>query len=126
MKNTAIIPLIFLIAGFVFAASETRPRLREFGLKTGVMQPGRLNAITDVKGVAVGQVTLIKGENIRTGVTAVLPYSGNIYQAKVPGAVYVANGYGKLTGYTQIEELGNKNISYLVSNRREQHNYALF
>ncbi len=116
MKNTAIIPLIFLIAGFVFAASETRPRLREFGLKTGVMQPGRLNAITDVKGVAVGQVTLIKGKNIRTGVTAVLPYIGNIYQAKVPGAVYVANGYGKLTGYTQIEELGSIETPIILTN----------
>jgi len=80
------------------------------------MQPGRLNAITDVKGVAVGQVTLIKGENIRTGVTAVLPYSGNIYQAKVPGAVYVANGYGKLTGYTQIEELGNIETPIILTN----------
>jgi D-aminopeptidase len=116
MKNTAIIPLIFLIAGLVFAASETRPRLREFGLKTGVMQPGRLNAITDVKGVTVGQVTLSKGKNIRTGVTAVLPYIGNIYQAKVPGAVYVANGYGKLTGYTQIEELGNIETPIILTN----------
>ena len=116
MKNTAIIPLIILIAGLVFSASETRPRLREFGLKTGVMQPGRLNAITDVKGVTVGQVTLIKGENIRTGVTAVLPHSSNIYQAKVPGAVYVANGYGKLTGYTQIEELGSIETPIILTN----------
>ncbi|MGD8539892.1 MAG: P1 family peptidase [Candidatus Aminicenantes bacterium] len=87
-------------------ASEEGPRVREFGIKIGIMEPGKWNAITDVAGVKVGHVTLIEGNSIRTGATAIVPHDGNIYQEMVPGAIYVANGYGKLMGYTQVEELG--------------------
>jgi D-aminopeptidase len=75
-----------------------------------------LNAITDVAGVKVGQVTLIRGKNIRTGVTAVLPHGGNIFQEKVPAAIAVANGFGKLTGFTQVEELGNMETPIILTN----------
>jgi len=97
-------------------ASEERPRVREFGIKIGVMEPGKWNAITDVGGVKVGHVTLIEGESVRTGATAILPYDGNIYQVMVPGAIYVANGYGKLMGYTQVEELGVIETPIILTN----------
>ena len=75
-------------------------------LKIGVLSPGALNAITDVEGIKVGQVTLIQGDDCRTGITAILPYSGNIFQEKVPAAIFVANGFGKLMGISQVDELG--------------------
>jgi len=109
--------LIFLfILGSVQSSSQERPRLREFGIKTGILQPGPLNAITDVAGIQVGQVTLIEGQNIRTGATAILPHPGNVFQEKVPAAVYVANGYGKITGTTQIEELGTLETPIVLTN----------
>jgi D-aminopeptidase len=85
-------------------ASETRPRTAELGLKVGVLPTGALDAITDVSGVEVGQTTIIRGENIRTGVTAILPHAGNLYREKVPGGIFVGNGFGKLTGSTQVDE----------------------
>jgi len=93
-----------------------RPRAREAGVVAGVLPTGRLNAITDVKGVKVGHVTLIEGENVRTGVTAILAHSGNLFKEKVPAAVYVGNGFGKLIGFTQIEELGNIETPVLLTN----------
>ena len=89
------------------APAGERARAREAGIVVGDLPVGRHNAITDVPGVAVGHQTLIRGENIRTGVTAILPHEGNIFQEKVPAAVYVGNGFGKLAGSTQISELGN-------------------
>jgi D-aminopeptidase len=83
-----------------------RPRARDIGLEPGILDPGPLNAITDVPGVRVGQVTLWEGEDVRTGVTAILPHDGNLFQDKVPGAIYMGNAFGKLVGYTQVEELG--------------------
>lgn len=83
-----------------------RPRARDVGLKVGIIQVGSLNAITDVPGVLVGHTTISRGENIRTGVTAVLPHGGNLFRQKVPGAVFVGNGFGKLMGSTQVRELG--------------------
>jgi len=97
-------------------SDEPRPRVREFGLKVGVLEPGPLNAITDVPGVKVGHMTLIKGKNIRTGVTAIIPHEGNVFQEKVPASVYVANGYGKLTGSTQIDELGYLETPVILTN----------
>ena len=85
-------------------------------LKVGVLPTGRWNAITDVPGVRVGQVTLVEGKNCHTGVTAILPHAGNIFQQKVPAAVYVANGFGKLTGVTQVEELGNLETPIILTN----------
>jgi len=91
-------------------------RLRDHGVEIGVLKPGALNAITDVPGVQVGHSTLIEGDNVRTGVTAILPHSGNIFQEKVPAAIYVGNGFGKLAGYTQVKELGNLETPILLTN----------
>ena len=91
-------------------------RAREVGVAPGVLQPAPLNAITDVAGVAVGQVTLSQGADIRTGVTAILPHTGNIYQQKVPAAVFIGNAFGKLAGSTQVEELGNIETPIVLTN----------
>lgn len=90
--------------------------LRDYGIRIGVLPPGRWNAITDVPGVLVGQKTLIQGDDVRTGVTAILPYAGNVFQDKVPAAVYVGNGFGKLTGTTQVAELGNIETPIVLTN----------
>jgi D-aminopeptidase len=116
MKCIKYISFFVLILGLALMASEERPRVREFGIKVGIMEPGKWNAITDVEGVKVGHVTLIEGDNVRTGATAILPFDGNIYQEMVPGAIYVANGYGKLMGYTQVEELGAIETPIILTN----------
>jgi D-aminopeptidase len=94
---------------------NTRPRARELGIKVGILPLGQLNAITDVPGVAVGHTTIIRGENVRTGVTAILPHQGNLFREKVPGAVFVGNGFGKLMGATQVNELGEIETPILLS-----------
>lgn len=91
-------------------------RTRDLGIHIGVLPTGPNNAITDVAGVKVGHVTLIERENVRTGVTAVIPHAGNLFQSKVPGAVFVGNGFGKLAGTTQIEELGNIESPIILTN----------
>ncbi|MGI8783884.1 MAG: P1 family peptidase [Acidobacteriota bacterium] len=93
-----------------------RPRAIAFGVRVGVLNPGALDAITDVPGVRVGHVTRIEGDSIRTGVTAILPHGGNIFQEKVPAAIYVANGFGKLAGSTQVNELGNLESPIVLTN----------
>ena len=98
------------------AAEAQRPRAREAGVEIGILAPGPLNAITDVAGVAVGHRTLVEGDRVRTGVTAILPHSGNLYQDKVPAGFAVANGYGKFMGSTQIEELGEIEAPILLTN----------
>ena len=97
---------VVLLGMAAMAAGQERPRAREIGLVVGTLPPGPLNAITDVPGVRVGQTTLVRGETVRTGVTAILPHGGNLFQEKVPGAVFVGNGFGKLMGSTQVNELG--------------------
>jgi len=97
--------ILLSVAAAGQAAGE-RPRAREFGLIVGVLPPGPLDAITDVAGVKVGQVTIVEGPDVRTGVTVILPHGGNVFQDKVPAAISVGNGYGKLTGVTQVRELG--------------------
>lgn len=94
---------------------QNRPRTRDVGLKVGVLPTGPLNAITDVQGVLVGQTTIVRGENIRTGVTAILPHNGNLFREKVPGAVFVGNGFGKLAGSTQVNELGEIETPILLT-----------
>ena len=94
---------------------EPRVRARELGVAPGIFKPGALNAITDVAGVRVGQVTLVEGDNIRTGVTAILPHAGNAYLQRVPAAVFVGNGYGKLIGSTQVGELGELETPILLT-----------
>ena len=98
------------------AQAQHRPRAREAGITFGVLPTGPLNAITDVAGVKVGQVTLIEGANVRTGVTAILPHEGNLYQDKVPAGFSVGNAYGKFMGSTQIKELGEIETPILLTN----------
>ena len=94
---------------------QTRPRARDIGITPGVSSPGPENAITDVAGVKVGQTTLREGDHIRTGVTVVLPHGGNLFREKVPGAVFVGNGFGKLAGSTQVNELGEIETPILLT-----------
>lgn len=95
--------------------AQTRGRARDYNIRIGVMKPGTFNAITDVAGVKVGHTTINRGD-VHTGVTAILPYSGNIFQQKVPAAVYVGNGFGKLAGTTQVMELGNLETPVILTN----------
>ncbi|HSP89479.1 MAG TPA: P1 family peptidase [Vicinamibacterales bacterium] len=97
-------------------AQEARPRARDLGVAPGVFPPGPLNAITDVAGVRVGHTTMIDGGRVRTGVTAVVPHGGNLFQEKVPGAVFVGNAFGKLAGSTQVDELGTIETPILLTN----------
>ena len=108
----AVIPLFSFIAS---GHGQNRPRTRDIGLKVGVLPAGQLNAITDVQGVLVGHTTLIRGDNVRTGVTAILPHNGNLFREKVPGAVFVGNGFGKLAGSTQVNELGEIETPILLT-----------
>jgi D-aminopeptidase len=94
---------------------STRPRARDLGVVVGILPAGKNNAITDVAGVRVGHSTLIRGDDVRTGVTAILPHSGNLFQEKVPAAVFVGNGFGKLMGSTQVEELGEIETPILLT-----------
>jgi D-aminopeptidase len=96
--------------------SETRHRARDLGLAPGILPTGPLNAITDVAGVEVGHFTMIEGDDIRTGVTAILPHGGNMFQDKVPAGLAVGNGYGKLMGATQLAELGEIETPVLLTN----------
>lgn len=105
IKKAFFILVVLSLSLTVFA--QNRGRVRDFGIEPGILTPGKYNAITDVKGVTVGQKTLIVGDSIRTGVTVVVPHQGNIFRKKVPAAVYVGNGFGKALGFTQVEELGN-------------------
>jgi D-aminopeptidase len=106
---------LITLCGNVQADTPPRPRAQDLGLKVGILPAGPLNAITDVAGVSVGQTTLVRGEDIRTGVTAIVPHPGNLYKEKVPAAIYVGNGYGKLTGVTQVEELGEIETPILLT-----------
>jgi D-aminopeptidase len=96
--------------------SQARGRIRDFGIAPGILTPGKWNAITDVAGVKVGQATVVAGDSVRTGVTVVLPHGDNLFQHKVPAAVYVGNGFGKAIGFTQIEELGNIETPIALTN----------
>jgi D-aminopeptidase len=107
---------VFVLVLFSTANGQSRKRASELGIRIGVMQPGKLNSITDVKGVLVGHTTLIKADSIRTGVTAILPHEGNLFQQKVPAAIYVGNGFGKLAGITQVKELGNIESPVILTN----------
>src|ERR1700758_4267792 len=105
----AVAGLLIALPSILLAQTSTqehRSRARELGIHPGVYDPGPNNAINDVAGVQVGQVTLVKGETVRTGVTAILPHAGNIFQDKVAGAVFVYNAFGKLVGSPQVAELG--------------------
>src|SRR5437667_5781958 len=114
-----LVVTILLVTAFAAAQSTTpnvRPRASDLGLKVSILPTGRLDAITDVAGVEVGHTTIISGDSIRTGVTAVLPHSGNLYREKVPGAIFVGNGFGKLTGSTQVDEMGEIETPIVLTN----------
>jgi D-aminopeptidase len=113
-RRTAAV--VAVVAGATALAAQDRPRARDIGIAPGVSQPGPANAITDVSGVRVGHTTVVSGDLVRTGVTAVLPHGGNLFQEKVPGAVFVGNAFGKLAGSTQVEELGTIESPIVLTN----------
>ena len=119
LRRAGTLLLIGLVSGSNLATAQESPtprsRARDLGIVVGVLSPGILNSITDVDGVLVGHRTIIQGDTVRTGVTAVLPHGGNLFQQKVPGAVHVGNAFGKFVGSTQIEELGEIETPILLT-----------
>ena len=114
--TTVLLTLTLAIGGVAQNATpDARPRASDLGLRVGVLPAGRLDAITDVDGVEVGHTTITQGDDVRTGVTAILPHSGNLYREKVPGAVFVGNGFGKLAGSTQVDEMGDIETPILLT-----------
>lgn len=113
---------IFLVSSNLRA--QERLRVRDYGIRPGILTPGPLNAITDVDEILVGHTTLIEGEHTRTGVTIILPHNGNIFRDRVPAAVYVGNGFGKAVGFTQIEELGEIETPIGLTNTLSIHTVA--
>lgn len=111
-----IVPFsLLLVAALATTARGQRARARDLGVKPGVFPTGRYNALTDVAGVRVGHATLVQGDSIRTGVTAILPHEGNVFLERVPAALHVGNGFGKLLGATQLNELGELETPILLS-----------
>jgi D-aminopeptidase len=114
-----ILAILFLLTAVTTIAQNTtsnpRPRASDLGLKVGILPTGPLDAITDVAGVEVGHATIVRGDDVRTGVTAILPHPGNLYREKVPGAVFVGNGFGKLAGSTQVDEMGDIETPILLT-----------
>ncbi len=111
-----LVALVLMPIGRFCSFGEDRPFPAELGIKVGILGKGLNNAITDVQGVKVGHVTLRRSSDIRTGVTVVVPHGGNVFLEKVPGAIYIANGFGKLAGYSQVEELGNIETPIVLTN----------
>jgi L-aminopeptidase/D-esterase len=108
--------LLTIFMSTVSALSFSQERVRDYGIEIGIFKPGKFNAITDVPGVKVGHKTLYKGEDMRTGVTAIIPHEGNLFRQKMPAAIFVGNGFGKLAGYTQVKELGNIETPVILTN----------
>lgn len=109
--------LIISLSSTSFAfAKEQRMRVRDIGITPGILNTGKLNAITDVTGVKVASKTLITGDSVRTGATVIIPHSNNIYQNKVPAAMVIGNGFGKMTGYSQVKELGEIETPIVLTN----------
>lgn len=115
MKRYFLIAALTVL-GVVSLAAQPHKTLRQWGFPTGIFQTGQYNAITDVPGVTVGHVTLVEGDDVRTGVTAIVPHQGNIFNHKVPAAIHVGNGFGKLAGITQVQELGNIETPVVLTN----------
>lgn len=115
---------IFLFCIESYAQDQQRQRVRDLGIHPGILQTGQWNAITDVSGVMVGHHTLIVGSDTRTGVTAILPHEGNLFQSRVPAAVYVGNGFGKALGFTQVQELGELETPIALTNTLSIFNVA--
>lgn len=115
LPATALLLGLGALAAPVLAQTPERPRAREAGVVVGVLPPGPLNAITDVAGVRVGQTTITQGDSVQTGVTAILPHAGNLFRERVPAAIHVGNGFGKLLGSTQVDELGELETPILLT-----------
>ena len=115
MKTLPALALLLLATGDLMAQNAPRPRAREAGVVVGTLATGALNAITDVTGVRVGHVTIIEGDSVRTGVTAILPHAGNAFLERVPAGIHIANAYGKLVGATQVRELGELETPILLT-----------
>ena len=115
MRRIPLLTTVCLCCAIILSA-QTRPRSRQLGIAPGVYPTGKFNAITDVAGVQVGHTTLIEGDNVRTGVTAILPHGGNLFQDKVAGAVFIGNAFGKLAGSTQVTELGTIETPIILTN----------
>src|SRR5262245_46140360 len=107
---------ISAVAVAAASAQTAKPRARDLGIAPGIYAPGALNAITDVDGVRVGHTTIVQGDTVRTGVTAIVPHGGNVFQDKVAGAVFVGNAFGKLAGSTQVTELGTIETPIVLTN----------
>src|SRR6266496_2011299 len=118
MKKTLAWLILLSITGLYTTVSiaQGRPRARQLGLAPGIYSTGALNAIADVAGVRVGHTTVIEGDDVRTGVTAILPHGGNLFREKVAGAVFVGNAFGKLAGSTQVNELGTIETPIVLTN----------
>src|SRR5262245_34240424 len=112
--GVAAVLAVLIVAGVVGA--QDRPRARDLRIQPGAGTPGPLNAITDVAGVRVGHTTIVDGDSVRTGVTAILPHGGNLFREKVAGAVFVGNASGKLAGSTQVQELGTIESPIVLTN----------
>ena len=115
-KNRLFWLSAILLLFSTFTHAQERDRVRDLGINPGILPTGEWNAITDVDGVMVGHKTLIEGDNIRTGVTAILPHGGNLFRERVPAAVYVGNGFGKALGFTQVRELGELETPIALTN----------
>ena len=115
IKQSFLIPL-FIFISIIDIPYSQRKRARDLGIEIGIFQTGKWNAITDVKGVEVGHETIIKGDNVRTGVTIIKPHSGDLYKDKVMAAVHVINGFGKAIGFTQVNELGTIETPIALTN----------
>ena len=111
-----VIVVLTLCVVFISDAMAEQVRARDLGIKPGILKTGVHNSITDVEGVLVGHVTLDEGKSVRTGATAILPHGENIYQNKVPAAVVIGNGFGKMMGYSQVKELGEIETPILLTN----------
>lgn len=122
MKKIYLLSFLLLLSANLL--SQEKKNAREYGIKIGILTPGVNNAITDVEGVLVGHTTLIEGEATRTGVTMILPHSGNLFTDRVPAAVFVGNGFGKAVGFTQIEELGEIETPIGLTNTLSIHTVA--
>ena len=115
-RTIVVTALSFLVLAYGLSGQDSgRPRARDIGISVGIFTPGTLNAITDVDGVLVGQVTVTEGGDVNTGVTAIRPHAGSLYHDRVPAAIYVGNGFGKLLGITQVRELGELETPILLT-----------
>jgi len=124
MKHLLLTPFLLLLLFFITGTTHAQDRVRDLGITPGILTPGHWNAITDVDGVLVGHRTIIEGDDVRTGVTSILPHSGNLFRNRVPAAVYVGNGFGKALGFTQVQELGELETPLALTNTLSIFNVA--